>query len=114
MEPKDNRVKMTFEDWRAEAKRRFGDDLDQWAFICPACKHVATIGDWKKAGAPQGTWAFSCVGRFLPKQRKAFEEKGAGPCNYAGGGLFKLNPVVVVSNGEECERFDFAPAPSGV
>ena len=44
--------------------------------------------------------AFSCVGRNLGVGEEAkvaaaaFKGKG-GPCNYAGGGLFGLNPVEV-------------------
>ena len=38
--------------------------------------------------------AFSCVGRFTGAGPAM---KGQpGPCNYAGGGFFKLNPVTVV------------------
>ncbi|MBA9071867.1 hypothetical protein FHR71_005660, partial [Methylobacterium sp. RAS18] len=35
-----------------------------------------------------------------------------GPCNYAGGGLFKLNPVIVTGpDGSEHAMFDFADRP---
>jgi hypothetical protein len=41
-------------------------------------------------------------------KKEAFSQDG-GPCNYAGGGLFRLNPVTVVDpDGIENHAFDFA------
>lgn len=90
---------MTYEAWFAEGKMLFGDDTNKWRFVCPSCGHVATPEDWLKARAPETVIAFSCVGRWDgtdPKKaaEAAFKNKG-GPCNYAGGGLFTLNPVEV-------------------
>ncbi|TCT21176.1 VVA0879 family protein [Thiobaca trueperi] len=86
---------MTHAEWIAEGRRRFGDDMMNWRFVCPACGHVAAARDWKDAGAPPNAVAFSCVGRWLPTAREAFADAGHGPCNYAGGGLFRLNPLHV-------------------
>ena len=103
---------MTHEEWTAEAVRRFGVDPMKWAFTCPSCNHVATVADWKAAGAGEGEVAFSCVGRHIEGgDAKTFKRKG-GPCNYAGGGLFKLNPVTVtMGDGTEHSVFAFADAP---
>jgi len=38
--------------------------------------------------------AFSCIGRLETPATDAFSGK-KGPCNYAGGGLFQLNPIYV-------------------
>lgn len=97
--------------WVKRARELFGDDQLTWRFICPICKHVATVADWKNAGAPEGAVAFSCVGRWLPDARKAFgKDTGPGPCDYTGGGLFRLNPVTVVLPGDRTMQvFDFAP-----
>jgi len=100
----------TMAEWRAEATRLFGPDLLDWRFVCPSCGHVASVRDWREAGAPVGTTAFSCVGRWLGEtdDEKTFRRKG-GPCNYAGGGLFGLNPVtVVLDDGSEIKVFAFA------
>jgi hypothetical protein len=79
----------TPEEWYAEGERRFGSDRRAWKFVCPVCGHVAAVNDWLAV-------AFSCVGRWLPEARDAFASKTIpGPCNYAGGGLFRLNPVTV-------------------
>lgn len=85
------------DDWNAEGVRRFGPHLNNWRFICPACGHEAAIYAWKKVKAPEGAFAFNCIGRYLPEneRRSAFGEDGPGPCNYTGDGSIKLNPVEV-------------------
>lgn len=95
----------TKEEWYAEGRRLFGDDVMQWRFVCPVCGHVASVQDWKDAGAPEGSVAFACVGRWIEGSRRAFGDKGAGPCDYSGGGLFGLNPITV--DGDQ-EVFAFA------
>lgn len=104
-----DRIRMTWEDWTAEAVRRFGPDPLKWRFECPACHHVASVEDYKNAGCAENVVAFSCIGRWLPRRTGAFAGKG-GPCDYAGGGLFRLNPVIVVKDGNETEVFAFAQA----
>lgn len=99
---------MTQEQWTAEAIKRFGKDPRDWKFICPVCGHVASVRDWRNAGAPEGQVAFSCIGRNMPNAREAIGGTGPGPCNYAGGGLFKFNPVTITGLGN---YFDFAPMP---
>ena len=86
---------LTHDEWLTEAKRRFGDDPMDWRFVCPSCGHIASVKDWKDAGAAEGEVAFSCVGRHLGADSSKTFKKEGGPCNYAGGGLFKLNPVSV-------------------
>ncbi len=82
----------TVEEWKAEGERRFGPDVMRWRFVCPACGHVASVQEWKAVGAPEDVVAYSCVGRWAGADRVAFES-GRGPCDYAGGGLFQINPV---------------------
>jgi hypothetical protein len=101
-----DKIKMTEAEWNVEGERLFGKDRLLWKFVCPICGHVAAVQDWKAAGAPIGAVAFSCIGRYQKKARKAFGEKGPGPCDYAGGGLFPFNPVVI--EGQKENRFDFA------
>lgn len=99
---------MTHAEWKAEAIRRFGTDPMKWKFVCPVCGHVASVQDWEDVKAFESA-GFSCVGRYLPKARQAFEEKGPGPCNYAGGGLFRLNPTeVTTEDGKISHVFAFA------
>jgi hypothetical protein len=107
-----HRIKYTYEAWMAEAARRFGSDKMAWRFVCPVCGHVVSVADYKAAGAPAGAIAFSCIGRYVEGGKAAFAPKGKGPCNYTGGGLFRLNPVdVSFPDGREMAAFDFAEAP---
>lgn len=104
--------KLTFETWRAEGERRFGPDRLQWRFVCPCCGHVASAKEWVDAGGERMV-AFSCIGRVTGAKREAFDRyKRPGPCNYAGGGLFALNPVTVLDpdGGEDHHLFAFAEA----
>ncbi len=102
---------MTLEEWQSQGFDLFGTDTNAWRFECPVCKHVASVGDYKAAGAPEGAVGFSCIGRWIEGSRPAFEKRGVGPCTYAGGGLFKLNPVtVVLPNQQEHHVFAFAQA----
>lgn len=112
----------TLDEWRAKATELFGEDFMKWKFVCPVCGHVATVQDWKDAGAPVQSAAFACVGRWAGANsantataKKASVgpdgTRGKGPCNYTGGGLFKLNPVTVVDpDGVELKAFAFADA----
>jgi hypothetical protein len=94
-------------EWQAEARRRFGDDPMNWRFVCPSCGHVASVGDWKAVGASEGEVAFSCVGRHIASSKRMCEKPG--PCNYAGGGLIGLNPVVITTApGKTTRVFAFA------
>lgn len=101
------RTSYTEAEWAAEARRRFGDDVMQWRFICPVCQHVPAVQEWKDEGV-LGAAGFSCIGRWTGG-REAFggsDPSDRGPCDYAGGGLFALNPVDV----DGTAMFDFAPA----
>ena len=111
-----DKTEYTLEEWRAEATRRFGEDWMKWKFVCPVCEYVAAVQDWKDAGAPVQSAAFSCVGRWKganPETAKGDVGpngiKGKGPCNYAGGGLFRLNPITVIDpDGVKLFAFAFA------
>jgi hypothetical protein len=96
---------VTYDEWHAEGRRRFGDDEAQWQFICPSCGHIAKAQDWIDLGA-QSAIAYSCVGRWTPAPKRMFNRPG--PCNYAGGGLFALNPVQVVDGDVVMHVFEFA------
>lgn len=106
---------LTHEQWLAEFDRRAGKSPKAVRFVCPACGHVQTGNDFLEAGVSRETMhsliAFSCIGRVLPAARDAFG-KGDGPCNYAGGGLFRIAPIrVTFDDGRELYAFDFADDP---
>ncbi len=101
---------LTYDEWIAEGTRRFGPDKMGWKFICPSCGYVASVADWRNAGDEKGSMtAFSCIGRLTGSEKQMFDKTG-GPCNYAGGGLFGLNPMKVMQDGVIHSLFDFAEA----
>ena len=92
--------RLTHTEWLAEAKQRFGSQSGKWRFVCPSCKVETTVDEWQAAGAPEGAVAFSCIGRFTGGEGTMDQGKAPKqPCNYTGGGLFKLNPVEVTDDG---------------
>lgn len=102
---------MTLAEWVAEGERRFGEDRLTWRYVCPVCGHVASAKEWQTVGAPHGSVAFACVGRWTEGAKEAFKDEGDGPCTYTGGGLFQLNPLrVKYPDGESTTWFDFAEA----
>lgn len=96
-------ITMTKDEWLAKGELLFGANKRHWRFICPSCETVASVQDWLAAGAPETACAFSCIGRWKGARIDAFKG-GPGPCNYAGGGLFCINPVYV----DDTRVFEFA------
>jgi hypothetical protein len=101
---------MTHTEWITEGEKRFGTDIMDWAFVCPSCGHIATTRDWKEAGAKAEHVAFSCIGRWTGSKKQIFDKTG-GPCNYAGGGLLRLNPIEVNQEGAIHRVFAFSEVP---
>lgn len=114
-----NATTISYDQWQELGKEMFGEDQMLWRFKCPVCGHVASTQDYMDAGAPSRAVGFSCIGRWSVKPpielRRAFGVNGKSfnstPCDYAGGGLFGLNPVRVTdSRGEVIQAmFEFAP-----
>ena len=105
-------TKYTHEEWLAKARELFGDDPKQWRFVCPSCGHVQSIADFEALGMEgrqiQNYIGFSCIGRWRPKSVHLGEPDQGEGCNYAGGGLFRLNPVEVdLGEGEVRGTFAF-------
>lgn len=62
------------EEWKAEATRRFGPDMLKWRFRCPMCGHVASVQDFKDAGAKSPSCAYQGVSG--PVHRQGHAEEG--------------------------------------
>jgi len=105
---REGRYIMTVQDWNAKGERLYGKNKANWKFKCPSCGYVASAQEWKDAGDDGSQTAFSCIGRLLGSE-KTIGDKTGGPCNYAGGGLFRLNPVEITNDdGQTSWFFDFA------
>lgn len=111
-----NEIKtFTHADWLDLGRARFGENFDDWRFVCPICGNVASIGEFrrfKEQGATPESAASECIGRYLPKSHKAFgtDEPNTPkkPCDYAGYGLLRLSPWrVAFPDGTERHSFAF-------
>ena len=98
--------KIHIEDWWARGTELFGPDQRKWVYRCPVCKHEASHQDYLDAGGDEGMIGFSCIGRLKGGKSAIFDD-GKGPCDYAGGGLFRLNPVHVCDGDHVRETFEF-------
>lgn len=109
---------VTLEELRAEAKRRFGDDPMNWAFVCPRCGDVATGADFREALAAAGSTrpasaalGQECIGRTigaLSRDRGGEKYEGRG-CDWAAYGLVRGPVIVTLDNRKTMGAFDFAP-----
>lgn len=91
------------EEWQAEGKRRFGEDVKKWRFVCPMCGHVAAVQDFIDKGVkdPANAAYEECIGRYTGAGAPSKENKGKG-CNWAAYGLFGIpNGGAIVITGEK-------------
>jgi hypothetical protein len=110
---------MSYAEWIAAGKQRFGEDMMKWSFVCPICGHVARVEDfmqYEDRGATPDSATQECIGRYDGSKGTAFGEirhKLGGPCDYALYGLFRIPGVVVTGspyakNGKPMLAFAFA------
>ena len=101
-------ITMTHDSWESEGVRRFGKIKNDWKFVCPACGFVQSVKMCLEAGMEESAIGYSCIGRFWGSGTpKAFGGDSV-PCNYAGGGLFRLQPLRITKEGKIHELFAFA------
>ena len=81
-------------DWMKELKARFGENPDNWKFVCPVCGHVQSVGDFKAIGADPDRAYSNCIGRVTGSN----DSTGKKGCNYTINGLISLNKTTVISD----------------
>ena len=79
------KIYYTVDEWQAEGERRFGKDLKNWRFKCPACGNVASGKEFFEVGEDPNAMYCECIGRHVA---------GKG-CNWAAYGLFDICVVHV-------------------
>lgn len=89
-------MKMTQDELVAEARKRFGDDAQKWAFICPCCGDVAVASDFPDGSEQLGQW---CVGNF------GFDRG----CDWKAFGLIQGPVEIVMPDGHSAWGFELAP-----
>lgn len=106
-------IKQPLEDWQEEAKSRFGADPAKWAFKCPICGKVATIGDFLALGKDANLAAQECIGRANGTMKPFDGSDNSRGCDWAAYGLFGTigrGRLIAFSDGHTCEVFEFANA----
>ena len=112
-------MKYTLQEWLDEGAQRFGEDINNWRFVCPACGRVNIGREFKELGASTNSIYFNCIGRYNGKGAKwgGNRKKGEPPpefgCDWSAGGLFATlgnGDSVVNETGEEIDVFAFAAA----
>lgn len=99
-------------DWLDKGVEKYGKDMSNWKFKCPACGHVSSGQDFINAGDIADSVYKICIGRVNGKGVDGLKEKDKGHgCNWAAGGLFKtLGKGVIVCTPEhtKIDVFPFA------
>ena len=109
-------IEHTLEEWRAEAIRRFGDNIGDWKFVCPACGRINTGREFIELGVEPNYMYSTCIGRHNGEGISGYEIKKSEPapkfgCDWAAFGLFKTlgkGHVVVNGDGGKVDVFAFA------
>lgn len=100
-------------EWLAEGRELFGRDIMKWKFRCPMCGHVASVQDFKDAGAEDPSDSFQeCIGRYRGAGAPGAPDGNPDGCNWAAYGLFGIpndkGRLVMAEDGKVLEVFDFA------
>ena len=100
-------------EWMAEGERLFGKDFMQWKFRCPMCGHVASIREFKEAGAKDPNVAYQeCIGRYRGAGAPGAKDGNPDGCNWAAYGLFGIpndkGRLILSEDGTVVEAFDYA------
>ena len=108
-----DRAPVSVKEWQEEGKRLFGADIMKWRFRCPMCGHVASVQDFKDAGADSPNAAFQeCIGRYTGQGSPDSVKGNPNGCNWAAYGLFGIpngkGRLVLAEDGTVVEAFDFA------
>lgn len=114
---------MTQDEFLAEAKRRFGENVREWKFVCPMCGTIQSVQQLLdavlKLGGKKddvhGYIGFSCIGRFTRQGDAGIAAKNRGEkwdkgCNWTLGGLFQCHTLeVTMPEGGHRPTFELAP-----
>ena len=91
--------------WDAKGQELFGEDMEDWQFVCPTCGLVQSIArakkEWPQLKDRNWNVTSECVGRYT---------KDVG-CDWAAYGLFRGPLFVELNNGDEIAAFDFVGKP---
>jgi hypothetical protein len=115
---------MTQDELSEEAERRFGENVRNWKFVCPACGTVQSVQQLLDAVLAAGGKkddvhryiGFSCIGRFTSAGDAGISAKSKGKkwdkgCNWTLGGLLRIHEMeVTMPDGHARPTFELAEA----
>ena len=94
-------------DWEAQIIERFGENPDNWKFVCPACGHVQSTADFMEINQDPNLAYSCCIGRY----KGVNDKTGKHGCDYTVNGLIHLNKTTVITKWFTPVRvFEMAPA----
>jgi hypothetical protein len=105
---------ITFEELLKQGETLYGKDKKLWRFKCPMCNTVQSFYDFVEAGVEkkqiENYLGFSCIGRYNGNGKSALFGKPTKKtgCDWSLGGLFTLHKKVIIKDGKEYPRFEFA------
>jgi hypothetical protein len=103
---------LTYAEFLAEAKERFGEDALNIAFQCPSCGDVATIREFPPGARHRA--GQECIGRtFGALSDTGYTGRGRG-CDWAAYGLILAPWAITMADGSRIYLFPFADAPPAV
>ena len=109
---------MTQDEFLAEGERRFGKNVREWKFVCPACGTIQSVQQLMDVVIASGGTkddvhgyvGFSCFGRFTGQRDEGIAanhrgEKWDKGCNWTLGGLFQIHTLAVTMENETGEVY---------
>lgn len=84
---------MTLEEWKKEARKRFGSNTFDWMFVCPQCGAAQDVRACFNARMPIEKIAVSCIGGYVSLHRP--DGQPLIGCLYAPSELFGMNSVAI-------------------
>lgn len=81
-------------DWLKELRSRFGEDDEEWKFVCPSCGHVQSVADFNAIGVDGNKAYYECISRYKYIDGKTNKKA----CKYTLCGLFVLDHDTVINN----------------
>jgi len=111
-----------WDEWMAKGTALYGEKAN-WAFKCPACGRVNTMGEFASILGTEKMYqaAFKCIGRVNglgvsgmaanKKNLKIRDKAQETGCDWAAGGLFRTlgkGYTVIDNGGDKTDVFPFA------
>ncbi len=95
-----------YAEWKKEIEKRFGDNILDWKFKCPACGKITSGAEMKEIGAKANDLPQKCIGNFKG-QGEPDPENNKNGCNWKAYGLFQIGNTVI-KDGKEISVFPLA------